>query len=196
LQASVEQIENQIREYAEQFLKTEYGHQALKKLEEYDIEAVYTYDTSVSEVTGNIIKIAAKRDIDIGKLTDVTKLTIRHELGHILDENLPDFPDFDQLIEHERIAWTNAKLKTPAEHWCKNLAIRTHLDPLKMQVLGFPCPERKVPPEHLKRGINMELERMSKYSPFVDEHLAERYAMANLIDTPNYYGSKEFLLRA
>ena len=187
MQASVEQIERQIREYAEHFLETEYGVQAVKKLAEYTIKAVYAYDTNISEVTGNVIKIAAKRDMDIGKLTDVTKLTLRHELGHILDENLPDFPDFDELIEHERIAWANAKLKTPAEHWCKNLAMRTHLDPLKMQALGFPCPERKVSPEQLKWGINMELERMSKDSPFVDEHLAERYAMANLTENPNYY---------
>lgn len=192
MQSSVEQIERQIREYSEHFLKTEYGEQAVKKLAEYTIEAVYAYDTSLSEVTGNTIKIATKRDMDIGKLTDATKLTIRHELGHILDENLPDFPDFDETIEHERIAWVNAKLKTPVEHWCKNLAIRTHLDPLKMQTLGFPCPERKVTPAQLKRGINMELERMSKDSPFVDEHLAERYAMANLIENPNYYNSKEY----
>ena len=190
MQSSVEQIERQIREYSERFLKTEYGEQAAKKLAEYTIEAVYAYDTSLSEVTGKIIKIAAKRDIDIGKLTDSTKLTIRHELGHILDQNLPDFPDFNETIEHERIAWVNAKLKTPVEHWCKNLAIRTHLDPLKMQAIGFPCPEIKVSPEQLKWGINMEIERMSKDSPFVDEHLAERYAMVNLIENPNYYDSK------
>jgi hypothetical protein len=190
MRASVEQIEGQIREYVEHFLKTEYGEQAVKKLAEYTIEAVYAYDNSLSEVTGNIIKIAAKRDMDIGKLTDSTKLTIRHELGHILDENLPDFPDFDAVIEHERIAWVNAKLKTPLENWCKNLAMRTHLDPLKMQAIGFPCPEIKVSPDQLQRGISMEIERMSKDSPFVDEHLAERYAMVNLIENPNYYDSK------
>lgn len=188
MQSSVEQIERQIIEYAEHFLKTEYGGQAVKKLAEYTIKAVYAYDNSLSEVTGNIIKIAAKRDVDIGKLTEATKLTIRHELGHILDENLPDFPNFEELIEHERIAWANAKPKNPAEQWRKNLAIRTHLDPLKMQALGFPSPEKKVSPAQLKQGINMELERMGKDSPFVDEHLAERYAMANLIENPNYYG--------
>lgn len=196
MQASAEQIVRQIREYAEHFLQTEYCEQAATKLAEYTIEAVYAYDTSISEVTGNVIKIAAKRDMDRGKLTEVTKLTIRHELGHILDEGLPDFPNFEELIEHERVAWANAKLKTPAEHWCKNLAMRTHLDPLKMQVLGFPCPQRKVSPKKLQHATNKELERMSKNSPLVDEHLAERYAMANLIENPSYYDSKEMPLRA
>jgi hypothetical protein len=179
-----------MRHFAEDFLKAEYGDQALKKLAPYQFEAVYAYDFGgISEVTGNIIQIAAKHDIDIGKLTDTTKLTIRHELGHILDETSPDFPDFPEIIAHERIAWANAKPNTPAENWCKNLSIRTHLDPLKMQSLGYPCPERKVSPQQLQQAIAKEFERMSKDSPFVDVHLAERYALANLIEDPNYYTS-------
>jgi hypothetical protein len=190
LHEASQQIEVQMRKYAEDFLRGEYGDQALKKLATYEFEAVYAYDSGgVSEVAGKVIRIAAKRDIDTGKLTETTKLTIRHELGHILDDESPDFPEFSELIAHERIAWANAKPKTPAEHWCKNLSIRTHIDPLKMQTLGFPCPERKISAEQLERGVNMELERMSKHCPFVDAHLAERYAMANLIENPDHYNS-------
>ena len=39
------------------------------------------------------------------------------------------------------------KPKTPAEKWYKNISIRTHVDPLKMQSLGFPRPETKVSPQ-------------------------------------------------
>src|SRR5208337_5553471 len=105
----------------------------------FDIKAVDAYDNGgVSEATDKDIKIAARRDIDAGKLTNTTKLIIRHELGHILDENSPAFPEFEEEIEHEKIAWVNAKPKTPAEHWYKNVSIRTHIDPLKMQSIGFP----------------------------------------------------------
>jgi hypothetical protein len=174
--------------YAKSFLKTEYGIKAQKKLETYVIKAVNSYDYGgVSEVTGNEVIIAAKRDIDQGRLTSETKLTIRHELGHILDENSPDCPEFDEIIAHEKIAWDNAKLKTPAEHWYKNLAVRTHMDPLKMQVLGYPNPETKVSKKLLQKGKENEMKRMGKDCVFVDEVLAERYAMANLAENPSYY---------
>ena len=79
---------------------------------------------------------------------------MRHELGHVLDENSPAFPEFEEEIEHERIAWVNAKPKTPAENWYKNVSIRTHIDPLKMQSLGFPRPETKVSEKQLKQATN------------------------------------------
>ncbi len=191
METTVKRIEEQIKEYAKCFLKTEYGDQALKRLEMFDIKAVDAYDTGgVSEVTDKDIKIAARRDIDAGKLTNTTKLIIRHELGHILDENSPAFPEFEEEIEHEKIAWVNAKPKTPAEHWYKNVSIRTHIDPLKMQSIGFPRPETKVSPELLKQGISIELKRMKRNSLFVDKILAERFVLANLIEDPNYYNPK------
>jgi hypothetical protein len=99
LQTTEETIEEQMQEYAKHFLKTEYGDQALKRLEMFDIKAVDAYDTGgVSEVTDKEIKIAARRDIEAGKLTNSTKLVIRHELGHVLDENSPEFPEFEEEI--------------------------------------------------------------------------------------------------
>jgi hypothetical protein len=81
-------IEQQIRQFAEDFLRAEYGKEAVKKLEKYSIKAIYAYDGDcISEVSGNEIRIAAKRDIEAGELTNATKLTVRHELGHILDED-------------------------------------------------------------------------------------------------------------
>ena len=183
-----ESIEKQMKDYASFFLKSEYGDQALKKLEVFDIKAVDAYDTGgVSEVTGKVIKIAAKRDIVAGRLTNTTKLIIRHELGHILDENSPAFPEFEEQIEHERIAWLNAKPRNAVENWYKNISIRTHIDPLKMQTVGFPVPERKVSSKLLKHGKNMELKRMKKDSSLPDKNLAERFAMANLVEDLNYY---------
>ena len=188
METTAKRIEEQIKEYAKYFLKTEYGDQALQRLEMFDIKAVDAYDTGgVSEATDKDIKIAARRDIDAGKLTNTTKLIIRHELGHILDENSPAFPEFEEQIEHEKIAWVNAKPKTPAEHWYKNVSVRTHIDPLKMQSIGFPRPETKVSPELLKQGINIELKRMKRDSLFTDKILAKRFAMANLVEDPNYY---------
>ncbi len=193
MKTTVKRIEEQIKEYAKHFLKTEYGDQALKRLEMFDIKAVDTYDTGgISEVTDKDIKIAVRRDINAGKLTNTTKLIIRHELGHILDENSPDFPTFEERIEHEKIAWVNAKPKTPAEHWYKNISIRTHIDPLKMQSIGFPRPETKISPELLKQGISKEIKRMKGDSLFVDEILAERFAMANLVEDHNYYNPNRF----
>ena len=193
MQTTAKSIEEQIKEYAKHFLKTEYGDQALKRLEMFDIKAVDAYDTGgVSEVTDKDIKIAARRDIDAGKLTNTTKLIIRHELGHILDENSPVFPEFEEQIEHEKIAWVNAKPKTPAEHWYKNVSIRTHIDPLKMQSMGFPRPETKVSPELLKQGTNIELKRMKRDSLLTDKILAKRYAMANLVEDPDYYNLNRY----
>ena len=194
MEKASKRIEDQIKAYAKEFLKTEYGEEAVKKLEKYAIKAVYAYDAQgVSEVSGKEIRIAAKRDIDAGKLTSATKLTIRHELGHILDEDSPEFPEFEEQIEHEKIAWENAKLKTPAEHWCKNLSIRTHMDPLKMHSIGYPSPETKVSPKLLKQATNLEVKRMKKDSPFVDKVLAERFAMANLVENQDYYKLTDFL---
>jgi hypothetical protein len=188
LQATVQQIEEQIKDYAEHFLKIEYGDQALKKLEMFDIKAVDAYDGGgVSEVTDKEIKIAARRDMAAGKLTNSTKLVIRHELGHVLDENSPEFPEFEEEIEHEKIAWAKAKPKTPAEYWIKNISIRTHIDPLKMQSIGFPNPEKKVPLELLENGLNVELKRMERVSVFPDKILAKRFAMVHLIEDINYY---------
>jgi hypothetical protein len=190
LQTTEETIEEQMKEYAKYFLKTEYGDQALKRLEMFDIKAVNAYDTGgVSEVTDKEIKIAARRDIDAGKLTNSTKLVIRHELGHVLDENSPEFPEFEEEIEHEKIAWAKAKPKTPAERWIKNISIRTHIDPLKMQTIGVPSPEKKVPPKLLEHGLNKELERMKRVSVFTDKILAKRFAMVHLIEDINYYAA-------
>ena len=188
LETTAKRLEELIKEYARFFLKGEYGDQALKRLDMFEIKALNAYEIGgVSEVTDKDIKIAAGRDIDAGKLTNTTKLIIRHELGHILDENSPEFPEFEEQIEHEKIAWVNAKPKTPAEHWYKNVSIRTHIDPLKMQSIGFPRPEKKVSAKLLKQGTNLELKRMKRDSLFTDKILAERFAIANLIEDPNYY---------
>ncbi len=188
LETTAKLIEEQIKQYAKDFLKTEYGDQAVKKLEQFEITAVDAFDVGgVSEVVDTEIKIAVKRDVDAHKLTNTTKLIVRHEIGHILDEKSPDFPEFEEQIEHEKIAWIKAKPKTPAEHWYKNVSIRTHIDPLKMQSMGFPRPERKVSQELLKIGTNMEVKRMRKDSLFVDKFFAQRLAMANLVDDINYY---------
>jgi len=187
LEKTANSVLEQIREYATCFLKTEYGDQALRKLAALDIVDVEAYDTGgVSEATEKYVKIAVKRDVNAGKLTGTTKLIVRHELGHILDENSPAFPEFEEEIEHEKIAWVNAKPKTPAENWYKNVSIRTHIDPLKMQSLGFPRPETKVSPRRLKQGTKMEMRRMQKGNALVDRVLAERFAMANLIENPDY----------
>lgn len=182
------QMELLMREYALYFLKAEYGESALKKFERFDIVAIDQYDDGgVSEVTDNTIKIAVRRDIEANRLTDTTKLIIRHELGHILDDSSSAFAEFKEEIEHERIAWKKAKPKTAAEQWYKSISIRQHLDPLKIQAMGFPRPERKVSPELLKKGIHFEVKRMKKRSRLVDLNLAKRFAMANLIENLNYY---------
>lgn len=191
METTSETIQEQMKTYARHFLKAEYGDQALKKLEILDIIAVDAYDTvGVSEATEKYVKIAAKRDINAGKLTNTTKLIIRHELGHVLDESSQAFPEFDEEIQHEKIAWTKAKPKTPAENWYKNVSIRTHIDPLKIQSLGFPRPETKVSMQQLKQGTKREVERMKKDSVFVDRFLAERFALANLFENPDYYSVK------
>ena len=188
MEKASKRIEQKIRQFSEDFLRAEYGEEAAKKPEKYTIKAIYASDGDcISEVSGNEIRIAAKTDIDEGKLTNSTKLTIRHELGHVLDENLPDFPDFEELILHEKIAWKNAKLKTPAEYWCKNLSIRTHMDPLKMHAMGYPSDRTKILPKQLRQATKIEVERMRKDSLFVDEVLAERFAMAHLVENPKYY---------
>jgi hypothetical protein len=192
VKATVQRIESQIREYATEFLQSEYGEQALEKLAQISITAVDAYDDGgVSEATESEVKLAAKRDIDAGHLTDTTKLILRHELGHILDESQRDFPEFGEEIVHEKIAWDNAKPKTAAEKWYRNLSIRTHLDPLKMMAVGFPRPETKVPLRQLRQGTRCEIARMQKNSAFVDKVLAERYAMANLIENQNYYNQAQ-----
>jgi hypothetical protein len=188
VKATVQRIESQIREYAAEFLQSEYGAEALSKLGQIHLTAIDAYDDGgVSEATESEVKLAAKRDIDAGHLTDTTKLILRHELGHILDESQRDFPEFGEEIVHEKIAWDNAKPKTAAEKWYRNLSIRTHLDPLKMMAVGFPRPETKVPLVQLRQGTRCEIARMQKDSIFVDKALAERYAMANLIENQNYY---------
>jgi len=190
LKTALERLEQQMRLYARRFLKAEYGEQALKKLKTVEIKAVDAYDSGgVSEATEKEVKIAAKRDVNAGKLTNTTKLILRHELGHVLDENSPAFPDFDEEIEHEKIAWAKAKPKTPAENWYKNISVRTHIDPLRMQALGFPRPERKVSSEKLEWARGIEIQKMSKSSPFVDANLAERFAMVNLVGDPEFYVS-------
>ena len=189
--SSTAKIEREMKQYAKYFLKTEYDDQASKLMENFDIQAVNAYDIGgVTEITEKSIKIAAKRDIEAGKLTNTTKLIIRHELGHMLDKNSPVFPAFEEEIEHEKMAWANAKPKNAAENWYKNLSIRTHIDPLKMQVLGFPRPERKVSESRLKQAISVELKRMKRDSVFADQILAERFAMARLIEDPEYYCPK------
>ena len=176
-----------MHDYAAIFLKKEYGDQALRILDAIEIKALNSYDFGgVSEVTETDIKIAAKRDIDAGKLTNTTKLIIRHELGHILDDN-PEGFEFDEQIEREKQAWVNAKLKTPAEQWFKNISIRTHIDPLKIAAMGFPRPEMKIPHKLLNKGTESELKRMKKDSPSPDRNLAERFAMVNLIENSTYY---------
>ncbi|HUJ84583.1 MAG TPA: hypothetical protein VLV84_03155 [Candidatus Acidoferrales bacterium] len=191
METTAETIQEQMKTYASHFLKAEYGNLALKKLNAVDLIAVDAYDTGgVSEATEKYVKIAVKRDINAGKLTNTTKLIIRHELGHILDESLQAFPEFDEGIQNEKNAWAIAKPKTPAENWYRNISIKTHIDPLKMQSLGFPRPETKVSPQQLKQGTNWEIERMKKYSVYVDRFLAERFALANLIEDPDYYRLK------
>jgi hypothetical protein len=188
VKATVQRIESQIRTYATEFLQAEYGAEALSKLAPIRLTAIDAYDDGgVSEATESEVKLAAKRDIDAGHLTDTTKLILRHELGHILDESQRDSEEFDEEMLHEKIAWDNAKPKTAAEKWYRNISIRTHLDPLKMMTIGFPRPETKVSAQKLQLGIRLEIARMQKDSAFVDEALAERYAMANLIENPNYY---------
>jgi hypothetical protein len=134
------------------------------------------------------VKVAVKRDVTAGKLTPTTKLILRHELGHIL-ENSMSFCEFDEEIEHEKHAWDKAKPKNAAEKWYRNVSIRTHLDPLKMKAMGFPTPETKLSSQQLEKGTALEVERMKKGSVWVDELLAKRYAMANLVENPNYYNS-------
>ncbi|MGD6807994.1 MAG: hypothetical protein ACQCN4_13675 [Candidatus Bathyarchaeia archaeon] len=192
MHTAIEQIEAQIREYAANFVGSQYGEQSLSKLSMIRICAVDAYETGgISEATGEEVRLAARRDIESGRLTCTTKLILRHELGHIFDESLPDFPEFEDVIKHEKIAWDKAKVKNAAEKWYENLSIRTHLDPLKMLVKGFPRPETKISPQKLRRGIKAEIERMKKGSRWVDKVLAERYAMARLVENPNYYDSTQ-----
>ena len=186
--ASLENVEAEMRLYAACFLRLEYGFEAEKKLDMLEISAVDAYDTGgVSEATDRGVKIAAKRDVAAGKLTGTSKLILRHELGHILDRESPLFPEFDEEIQHEKIAWTNAKPKNAAENWYKNLSVRTHIDPLKMAALGFPRPELKVSAEKLERGTRMEMKRMGRDSVFVDRNLAERFALLNLVENSRFY---------
>lgn len=188
MKATIHGLEDQIRGYAAEFLRSEYGPKAAEKLSLINITALDVYDDGgVSEATESEVKIAAKRDINAGKLTQTTKLILRHELGHILDEVL-EYPDFEQKIQHEEIAWKKAKPKTAAEKWYRNVSMRTHKDPLKMMVLGFPRPETKLSKKQLERGTLSEIARMKRDSVWVDEVLAERYAMARLVENPNYYG--------
>ena len=185
------QLEDQIRDYARNFLQKEYGAQAVSKLQALEINALNACDTGgVSEANEKGITLAAGRDFAAGKLTDTTKLIVRHELGHILDENSPFSPDFEEEIEHEKLAWQKAKLRNPAENWYKNISIRTHVDPLKMQAIGFPRPEMKISRKNLLHGRNVEVKRMQKQSQYVDENLAVRFAMLHLIENPNWYGSR------
>lgn len=188
MQPNAKSIECQVREYAKQFLQIEYGSEIAEKLQAFNIIAVDAYDVGgISEATDKDIKIAIKRDINAGKLTHTTKLIIRHELGHILDKTSTAFPEFQEEMEHERIAWKNAKLKTAAENWYKRVSMQTHKDPLKMQSMGFPRPETKVSRQQLRQGIRTELRRMKEDSPLVDRVLAQRFAMANLIENRYYY---------
>ncbi len=183
---TTQQIENQMRQYAKNFLRAQYGNQATDL--DFEITAVDAYDDGgISEACGSHITIAAKRDLNAHKLTATTKLIIRHELGHLLDRPLDTYLEFEEEIHREKTAWQNAKLQTAAEHWYKNLSIRTHIDPLKMQAKGFPRPEHKISAPQLRRGTAAEVNRMGKDSVFVDETLAERFAMANLLENPDYY---------
>ena len=189
--SSTTKVEQEMKEYAENFLKTEHDDQAPRLIENLEIQAINAFDDGgVSEITEKGIKIAAKRDIDAGKLTSTTKLILRHELGHLLDKDSPAFPNFEEEIAHEKMAWANAKPKNAAENWYKNLSIRTHVDPLKMQLMGFPRPERRISASRLKRAARVESERMKRSSVFVDEILAERFAMARLIEDSEYYRPK------
>ena len=185
---TAEVIEEQMKAYALEFLKANYGEGSLKKLELLDIIAVDAYDVGgTSEATDSHIQIAAKRDINAGRLTGTTKLILRHELGHFLDGDAPMFPEFDEEIEHEKKAWKLAKPRNAAEHWYQNVSVRTHVDPLKMQARGFPRPELKITLRLLKRGTRMEVKRMRQDSVFVDGVLAERFAMVNLLLNPDFY---------
>jgi hypothetical protein len=160
---------------------------AANVLKAIEIIAVDTYDDGgVSEATEDHIVIAAKRDVEAGRLTATTKLILRHELGHIFD-NQDEPADFKEELEHEKTAWTKAKPKNAAEQWYKNLSIRTHIDPLKMQSMGFPRPETKLSESQLRQGVVAEVERMKKDSTTVDTGLAKRYAMAKLVENPNFY---------
>jgi hypothetical protein len=189
VQPAIEYIEEQIRQYAQDFLRSEYGEQAIEKIAPIRICAVDAYDTGgVSEASETDVKVAVKRDVNAGKLTPTTKLILRHELGHIL-ENSMSYGEFDEEIEHEKQAWDKAKPKNAAEKWYRNISIRTHLDPLKMKAIGFPTPETKLSPQQLRMGTVLEVERMKKGSVWVDELLAMRYAMANLVENPHYYDS-------
>jgi hypothetical protein len=186
--STVQWIQGQLRQYAEGFLQAEYGGEAAAKvLGAIEIIAVDTYDDGgVSEATEDHIVIAARRDVEAGQLTATTKLILRHELGHIFD--LQDEPaDFEEELEHEKTAWAKAKPKNAAEQWYKNLSIRTHIDPLKMQSMGFPRPETKLSEAQLSQGVMAEVERMKKDSAIVDSLLAKRYAMANLVENPDFY---------
>jgi len=188
LKTALTSLEQQMRRYAKRFLKTEYGSPAIEKMKTIEIKAIDAYDFGgLSEATEKDITIAAKRDVNAGKLTGTTKLILRHEIGHVLDEGSPMFPEFEEELLHEEIAWQKAKLRNGAENWYKNLSVRTHVDPLKMQALGFPRPELKIKPERLRCGTKAEVERMGKSSVFVDTYLAERFAMVNLIENPDYY---------
>ena len=42
--------------------------------------------------------------------------------------------------------------------------------------------------KRLKLGTDLEMKRMKKDCAFVDRFLAERFALANLIENPDYYG--------
>lgn len=186
---TVQWIQGQLRQYAEGFLRAEYGAEAAAKvLGAVEIVAVDAYDDGgVSEAAEDHIIIAAKRDVEAGHLTATTKLILRHELGHVFNMS-PDEPvDFKEELEHEKTAWAKAKPKNAAEQWYKNLSIRTHIDPLKLQSMGFPRPETKLSEVQLRQGVVAEVERMKKDSAIVDSVLAKRYAMAKLVENPNFY---------
>ncbi len=188
MQAILRRIQTQMKHYAEEFLRVEYGSEAVKVIGSIEIIAVDAYDAGgVSEATGDHIKIAAKRDVEAGKLTSTTKLILRHELGHIFDPQSEEFGGFHEEMQHERTAWKNAKPKNAAENWYKNLSIRTHIDPLKMQSKGFPRPETKLSSDQLQYGTAAEIARLKKFNPLVDKVLAMRYAMANLVENPTFY---------
>ena len=68
-----------------------------------------------------------------------------------------------------------------------NVSVRTHLDPVKMASLGFPRPEWKLALGKLTRGTIREMGRMSLDNVFVDKGLAERFAMVNLLENPDFY---------
>jgi hypothetical protein len=56
-----------------------------------------------------------------------------------------------------------------------------------MQSMGFPRPETKLSEAQLSQGVMAEVERMKKDSAIVDSLLAKRYAMANLVENPDFY---------